>query len=275
MLRKITYAIVFCLIASKSYANILFSKTYILLDGKHRSDILETTNLSSKKMRYKVKLVNFKQLENGKYEKIEVKNQNSADNMFYVSPKSFILDNKETQTVRIMRKSLNSKNLKNLENGEYRTHLVVQEVEDLGADFSETEIKEVAKKETEESGMSIEIKGYMGMSIPVVLRKGQLEAGAKITSAKLLDRKGSQFLKVEVARTGDKSVRGSIKVMSNRKEVGVVNNFAIYMESNKRFIEIPLDTESFKGKPLGSIEVSYRDTENKKGQIYSTYTLKN
>ena len=275
MLKKLVYIILFCLIASKSYANMLFSKTYILLDSRRKSDILETTNLSTKKMRYRVHLVNYKQLPNGKYEVVkDNEGQNTAKNLFYVSPKSFILDNKETQTIRIMRKSLSNTNLKDLKDGEYRTHLVVREVEDLDPDFSAEEITEVAKKE-ETEGMTIEVKGFMGMSIPVIFRKGELTSSAKIAKATKIIKNNKDVLKLEVARNGNKSVRGNLAILANNKEVGKINNFAIYLENNRRFVEVPLDLTPLKGKEIKSMKISYKDSESKKKNVLSTLTLNN
>jgi len=254
----------------------LFSKTYILLDNSRKSDILETTNLSTKKMRYRVKLINYKQLSNGEYEVVKNGDDNiTADNLFYVSPKSFILDNKETQTIRIMRKSLNNNNLKNLEDGEYRTHLVVQEVEDLDPDYSAEKIEEVAKNVDPSAGMTIEIKGYMGMSIPVIFRKGNLTADAKILKATKLFENEQDVLKLEVGRNGNQSVRGDLTVLADNKEVGVVNNFAIYTENKSRFITIPLDFSSLKDKKINSIKINYKNSESKNKEILSTYTLNN
>lgn len=265
MTKKILYFLVFCLMSSQAFANILISKTYTILDSK-RSDILEVTNMSNQKMRYKVKMVNYKQNPDGSYE-ISYDSDISANELLYVSPKNFILDKRQTQTIRVMKKSSKNKAFKNLADGEYRTHLVVQEAESLDDNFSVSSIED--EKIVKEGGFSIEIEGLMGVSIPVIVRQGDLTSNAKIISAKL---EGNE-LSLKVNRTGNKSVRGDLTIFANNKEIGKATNFAIYTENNSRFIKIPLDLDSLKGKNLKSLRVEYKDVENKKQDILSSYKL--
>lgn len=276
MLKKLFITMIFCTMASQSYANILFSKTYIELDNGKRSDVLEVTNIANKKMRYKVDLVEYKQLPTGEYISLKKdENEMSAKNLIYVSPKSFILDNKNTQTIRIMRKHVNDKVFTNLADGEYRTHLLVRETEDLNPEYSVYQIEETAEKTAQENqeSFSIEIKGFMGMSIPVIFRKGTLNVEAKIVSAKkIVNSNGQPVLKLEIDRTGNKSVRGNITILANNKEVGVFDNFAIYSENTKRIVEVPLDLKPLKGREINSIKVIYKKS-GKNNKILSTYEI--
>ncbi|MFC1659574.1 hypothetical protein ACFL0U_03345 [Pseudomonadota bacterium] len=285
----ILLSFVICFLSlNDSYANLLFSKTYIILDRSNRSEIFQITNLSGKKMRYKAKLLHYKQVENGQYENIEnpVEEDMIADKLVYVSPRSFILEPKETQTIRVMRKNYNSGKLKSTPNGEYRSHLLVIEDSEIKDTYDLETVLEDSKYKLKKNEFRIHIHGLMGTSIPLIVRKGELNSSAKITSVQpLVDSKGKPAMRVEIKRSGNKSVRGDIIIKVDGKQVGKTNNFAIYTSTDKRYMNIPLKfslednsksnirriINSLKNK---KIEVHYIDIENKKKDILASYTSK-
>lgn len=266
MIKKIFYFLTVCLMATQAYAGLLISKPYIVLDGK-KSDVLQFTNMSKKKMKYRVWMENYKQKPSGQYEKVsDSRKRMAADDLVYISPKSFILDSKQTQTIRVMRKGSKNKDYKNAQNGEYRSHLVVQEVEELDTEYVAQKAKSDGKT------LSFKITGLMGMSIPVILRKGNLHATADIVKAEL---RGNNTMNVQIARNGNKSLRGDVVVLANKKkEVGKLGNVAIYTENKVRSLKIPLDMSSLKGKKVKSLKVEYRNTEGNKKNVLATYDVK-
>jgi hypothetical protein len=272
-----------------SDASMLVSKTYIILDTDHRSDILQVTNLSDKKMRYKTKLIHYKQLENGDYKNIEGATESKdmiADNLVYMSPRSFVLEPKETQTIRIMRKNFNSGNLKDLPNGEYRSHLIVAEDSEVKDAYNLEEIKN-SQYESSKGGLSIKIVGLMGTSIPLIVRKGDLTTSGSIAGFEFFSNSnGEPFIKVEIARSGEKSIRGDMQVTADGKQIANVKNVAVYTSTSKRYINIPLNLNFEDKTPLGvknalkelgnkKIEIKYVDVEEENNALIASYKSQN
>lgn len=277
-MKKLFYitAFIAALLMNNAYANILISKTYVQLDARKRSETVDIVNIADSKYRYRVRFVNYKQLPDGSYQILNDDEKNmSADNLLYMSPKSFILSPREIQTVRIMRKSLKNKAFKGLGDGEYRAHLLIQEVEKLDSQYDDAELKE-EPVEPKEGEIKIKIEGLMGMSIPVVYRKGNLQAESKIVNVQKVTKKdGATVLKVELSRAGDRSIRADLVATVEKKVVGILKNVAIYTENTKRFIELPIDLAPFKNKKVDTIVVTYKEVKGKKEKVLSIYNLNN
>jgi len=270
LLKNFLYTFLFLLTASNSFANLSFSKNHILLNEIKKDDSFDITNTCNKKMEYSAKLINYKQLKNGIYLDLEQSEKiMSADNLLYFNPRNFVLNENGIQNIRI---KIKDKIYATLPDGEYRTHILVKEKKHFAIHEDISEAREQLRKSSSKR-LNMEVVGLFGMSIPIVIRKGNLNLKTKIRNLTLLTGKDNKhpILRLELSRYGNKSVRGNVIVDSpDNKKVGAIYNFAIYPENNRFILNIPLDLTILKKPNDNFIKINFQDHINES----TTYDLR-
>ncbi len=217
-----------------SNANILLSDTYIKLNQNIKSKAIEVTNTSKKHKLYRTSFINYLQLSDGSYKK--AKNDQEikfAKPFLHMSPRSFSLKPRETQTIRLFKKNAA---FQIAETGEYRSHLLISEVENLDAKKN--------KVQSSSEGMRINISALMGMSIPVILQKGHLSHPTPIVSSKVILKDKTPHLKVTLLRKGSSSSRGDLDIFLGDQKIGIARNINIFAPLKKRILTIRLYQDS-------------------------------
>lgn len=238
--------VVFC---QNSQANILISKTFVKFEQNKNTQIVEVTNNSKEEKKYKAYLVNFDQNEDGSYKEIkegDIKDY-TAINLLYISPKIFTLKPKESQAIKLFKKNANFINSKD---GEYRTHLYVQELEN--------DIK--PESQAGSGSISLNINTLFGVSIPIILTKGNLTHKTNIEKAQCFKNKeGKPEISITLQREGNASSRGDIDIYLGNKKVAFLKNINLFYPNLKRstsaqlFMDLDKNSES---------EVKFFDNKN-------------
>ena len=173
----------------------------------------------------------------------------SAKSYVTFSPRQFMLDPKESQTVNVSRKPVGD-----LPDGDYVTHLKIQEI-------STPKPMEPSKKPVQ--GMDVNIKLLYSLVVPIYLKKGEAVGTAEVVSAKLTNNvKKEAEVSVRLKKEGEKYFRGRLEVLSNGDLVGMVKNVRIYPNVYERDASIPLikGTPNLSGK---EVKVQYIDESDK------------
>jgi hypothetical protein len=132
--------------------------------------------------------------------------------------------------------------------------------------------------------MNINIKMLVGVSIPIIIRKGNLSATAKIKNIYLDKTDNIPNLKFIIARTGNKSLRGDLKIKIDNKVIATIKELSIYLSVNERIISLSLYKDIEKSIPFSyqellkkEIVIEYSETKNNKEIILANekYTIKN
>lgn len=254
---------------SQSFAKLAVTPQYILFDTNNRERVktVMLSNNSDEEKTYRIKLEHYFHDDKGKVHKIDenkelinkgdyvpnfknmIKNLNFADKLFYYGPRKITLGPRETQMVKFQRKPLTG-----VEDGEYRSYVLFQGID---------KPKALTKNINLENGkLAFQIHGLYGISIPLIVRKGNLYSGAEMLNLKKVKTKdGGAALLFDIIREGTKSLRGNVEVYLKDQRIGVASNVAIYLTANKREITIPLylnvnqkkkpvDIADLKGKEL-------------------------
>lgn len=229
--------------AKSSLANITISPFYLEFDAdaKKRSDIVRVVNTTAKKQTYRIKLINYKQQEDGSYKEIEGENASGlfADKYLDFSPHETTLEPRQSQTIRVYRRPMPT-----AKEGEYVSHLLIQEKDD---NF-------VGDGTVNKGEMKVELKALYGVTIPIIITKGKLDYSAEIKSAQIVEEGGRFFVKTTVTRSGNRSFYGTINVKEGKKDVGVVKNFRILANSPQRIVYVPLEV-----RPSNKLQVNLSD----------------
>lgn len=230
MMKKTCFWILSVLLFQISSAAANFSLTpfYVFFDAdsKDRSDVVRMTNTSPEAKTYRIELINYKQNSDGSYQKID---QPLTGNPFaspYIgfSPRETTLQPRQSQTVRILRKAMAA-----APDGEYVSHLWIHEMPGH---------KRQAPA-AEGNKLSVELKALYGVTIPVIIDKGELHSSGKIVSAKIVNSE-NPYAEVVVARSGNRSFWGNIEIKEGKEILGKVDNFKIFMTTAERRLKIPL-----------------------------------
>lgn len=215
---------------SMAYASIGVNPHYIVIDAnsKKRNHQVFFSNTGKETKNYRIKFVNYKQLKDGSYEEISepLAEAPFAHKYLALSPNRTTLKANQSQTIRIQRKPM-----LNTDDGEYVSYLMI----------TETDTKKPLKKSENSKGIKIEAKALYAATIPVIVRKGKLEANGSIKGAKVETVNKAKVLSVEIDRTGTKSLFVNIRVKNSKdKEIGRLNKVRVYLTSSSRVVRIPL-----------------------------------
>lgn len=217
-------------------ANLAISSFYVWFDANSakRTETLRVTNTSNIQKVYRIKLVNFKQNADGSYDDIShpLSGNPFAEPYVGYSPHETTLAPGQTQTIRLVRKPMAA-----AADGEYVSHLLVRELPE----------KTVHAKQDNNGDLRINIKALYGVTIPVIIDKGNLHSSASIGKVSVIEKDGKPYASVTVKRKGDRSFWGNLIIKKGQKEVGRVNGFKIFMTTPERHMQIPLSEKIVSG----------------------------
>ena len=234
-----------------SQAEISFSRYRISLDDKQRNMSLLVSNNGDNKTRCTLGFSHRQVQPDGNVRLVKSADEifNSADKMVRFSPRRVTIPGGGSQTVR-----LSLKRQRNAKAGEYVSYL------QLGCrDISKTE---------DGPALQPRIQAQINYNIPIVARRGKLEASATFTEPKLI---GDQ-LHININRQGNRSIYGVLTVTDTAtdKVIGIKNGLSVYLPIESRQLVIPL-----KNAPQGTLAIRFEETAINGGDIDINTTLSN
>lgn len=214
--------------------------------GDHKIVEVLIANRGTSEQKFRISIVNRAMQPNGQLIEIETPAENEffAKDVLRYTPRQITLGPKETQKVRIM-----SRLGSDAADGEYRSHLLIQEI---------PEAKPAENAGAQGDGnLGVNVQAIFGVTIPVILRRGDLSAEVKLSTPKFVDVGGERHLQVTVNRSGTKSFLGTANVFADGQKVGTLKNVAVYMSTLSRVISIRLDAERAKQLSGKDIRVTF------------------
>jgi len=99
------------------------------------------------------------------------------------------------------------------------------------------------------------------VTIPVIVRLGNLQAKAGIANVHLVSEGGKPAVAFDLTRTGSRSTFGEVRVMKAgiKDPIAIQRGIAIYTELGQRSIAIPVD-EKLGSAATGAVKVQYIET---------------
>jgi P pilus assembly chaperone PapD len=240
---------------------LLVSPTYILLDGRTRSQALLLSNRGAAPETYRITIVNRLQKSDGQLVDTDKPGEGEgfASTIVRYAPREVTLPPDKPQTVRLLLQMP-----ANLPDGEYRSHILFQQIPTAKPtdDVSTT----VAP------GLSVTIRAVFGVTIPLIVRKGALTAGASLSDLKLLQLADEQpGISFHLNRTGTRSLHGDLVAQVDGTAAGLLKNVNVFLSTPYRELVIPLST---KGDLKGHrISVQYTEDDTMPGAASTAQTL--
>ncbi len=243
------------------------SPTRIVLEGRSRTAQVSLLNKGSDTVTYRISVVNMRMTEDGKFERIEEPDagQQFAQQYLRFAPRQVVLEPGAAQTVRILLRKP-----KGLPTGEYRSHLYFSAVPKPNAGRN---VELVNRGE----GIRISLTVIPGVTIPVIVRHGDLNASASLSSLTLVrptDANGkTPHASIRIGRTGDQSLFGDVTVTYRNGTGGTeyvlakANKLAVYTPNASRHVLLPLRVPQGVTLAGGRLRVEYRARSEDGGQV--------
>lgn len=219
--------------------DLLVTPTRVVLEGRERSAELTLVNRGSTKTAYRITLENRRMDASGKFEKVETPQEGElfAQNLIRYAPRRVTLEPNKPQTIRVLlRKPAD------LSDGEYRSHLYFSARPDNAAGDS------VETATSDDDSISIKLTPIYGVTIPVIVRNGTLDANVTVSEVSVFSSKeGAKGVKVTLERVGNRSVYGDITISdaSNPDRiVALMRGVAVYAPNDSRTVRVPFINEA-------------------------------
>ncbi|MFN2472321.1 MAG: molecular chaperone, partial [Sphingomicrobium sp.] len=139
-----------------------------------------------------------------------------------------------------------------LPDGEYRVHLLFRAIPPA---------RPVAAPAAEAKGISFALTPVYGVTIPVIVRLGNLQAKAGIANVHLVQQDGKPAVALDLTRSGSRSTFGEVRVMKAgvKDPIAIQRGVAIYTELGQRSFAIPVN-EKLAASASGPVVVQYVET---------------
>ncbi len=237
--------------------DLLVAPTRIILDGPRGAEIV-LNNVGDAPATYRISLELRRMREDGSLEEIEPENANPGEramlDMLVYSPRRVTLPPNQPQTIRIGVRAPEG-----LADGEYRAHMLFRAVPDA------TPV--VAPTETVTEGVSISLTPIYGVTIPIIVRQGDVSATASIANPRLYTEGEEHALLFDLSRQGNASVYGELIVMRQgvAEPILVARGVAIYPEREHRVVGLPLTPEQAAAM-RGPVTIRYIEDRSRGGR---------
>lgn len=235
--------------AKAGVGDLLVAPTRIMLDGRKGTEIV-LNNIGDAPATYRISVEFRRMTADGNLEDVTepTAQEKAAADMIVYAPRRVTLAPHEPQSIRIA-----ARPPQGLPDGEYRVHLLFRAIP------SSTPV--TAAGDTSAKGLKLQLIPVYGVTIPVIVRLGNLQATAGIANVALEKKGGKEAISLELTRSGARSTFGEVLVLKAgvKDPIAILKGVAIYTEVGTRRISIPLD-ESYKGAVTGPVTVQYIET---------------
>ncbi len=227
--------------------DLLVAPTRIVLDRERGAEVI-LNNIGDEPATYRISLELKRMTAAGQLADIATEGANALETaaleMIQYSPRRVTLPPNQPQTVRIAIRKPEA-----LPDGEYRAHMLFRAIPDA---------KPAESAPKTGGGVSIAITPIYGITIPIIVRHGELKATAAIANPKLLRRGGETALSFDLARSGEGSVYGEIRVLKagEAEPVLLARGLAVYPELGMRTVTMSLDAAQL-AKFNGPLTIQY------------------
>ncbi len=250
--------------AQRAPGDLLVAPTRVVLEGRQRTAEITLVNVGPATATFRISLINLRMDAQGGTKEIETAGaepgERFANDLIRYSPRQVTLEPHLAQTVRIqVRKPAD------LAAGEYRSHLLFRAVPDAAPAVANP--AEPAKE------LSVKLVAIYGISIPVIVRQGEVSSAATLSDLELVPPSGGEkepVLRFQIHRTGNESVYGDFAVTfvpaggGKPKVVGSANGVAVYTPNPLRAAGITLHPPPGVSLKNGLLQLTFRAQEKSK-----------
>ena len=234
-------------------AELLIAPTRVVLSPDARTTELVLVNKGTETAAFRISIENRRMREDGSLEDASEPQpgEQFADDKLRYSPRQLVLEPGARQVVRIIASAPGA-----LEPGEYRSHLRL-----MSAPLS-AGATQVTGEAGSDNSLSIELVAIRSITIPVILRVGNLDASVTMDAAGMAENAPDQLV-VRLTREGTRSTYGdvSLTIEGERQPAWLVRGVAIYTPNTSRDVIVPLPAEVLARLAGKRVRIEYTSTD--------------
>lgn len=234
--------------AEAGVGDLLVAPTRIILDGGRGAEVI-LNNIGDETATYRISVELRRMRPDGSFEDVTEPNaaEIAARDMIVYAPRRVTLPPRQPQTIRIAARAPAG-----LPDGEYRVHMLFRAVPPPQAPV---------KTPADFKGIGFALTPVYGVTIPVIVRLGNLSAKAGIGSVGKVVENGKPAVALELVRSGSRSTFGEVRVVKDglAAPLGSTRGIAVYTELDKRSVTVPIDPQ-FADQAAGPVRVQYLET---------------
>jgi hypothetical protein len=254
---------------STAQGDLLVTPRRVVFEGRDQKEELSLLKLGKDTATYSISFVQKKMKEDGSFETVEKPDsgQMFADPYLRIFPRTVRLAPGEPQVIMVQ-----CRRTSGMLSGEYRSHLFFRSERNYNPLGMEN-------PDRDSTMMHVQLVPIYGMSIPVIIRSGEVEVKSSLSDLKIETRMDTlRFLNLNINRTGNISIYGNlavdyVPVTGKPFQIGVVNGVGVYTNISKRNISIKLNAAPGLNLTSGKLKVRYTSPEEEKYMVYSEAEL--
>jgi len=235
--------------AGAGVGDLLVAPTRIVLDGGRGTEIV-LNNIGDAPATYRISVEFRRMTPDGNLQDVgdPTPQEKEAADMVVYAPRRVTLAPHEPQSIRIA-----ARPPQGLADGEYRVHLLFRAVPDP------TPV--TASAEESAKGLRLELTPIYGVTIPVIVRLGNLKVQTGISNVELEKKDGKPAIGLDISRSGSRSTFGEVLVLRPgvKDPIAIQKGVAVYTELGTRHVVVPVD-ENYTGAIAGPVTVQYIET---------------
>jgi hypothetical protein len=240
-----------------AHANdLLVAPTRVVLNGSRGTEVI-LNNIGSEEATYRISLELRRMTSEGGLEEVETPNETeqAALDMIRYAPRRVVLPPNQPQAIRI-----GVRPPEGLPDGEYRVHMLFRAIP--------RPRPVTADSEGPSEGFAIRLIPVYGVTIPIIIRQGNLTAAATIANPRIVQENGVQAVQFDLGRQGARSTYGEVIVTRPGVDVPLARarGIAVYAEIGQRSVNVPVN-EAFPGPLAGPVRIQYREPDSDGGNV--------
>ena len=237
--------------------DLLVAPTRVVLDGRRGTEVI-LNNIGNEEATYRITLELRRMNDAGRLDDVDpvaaTEKEKSALAVIRYAPRRVTLPPNQPQSIRVGLQPTDT-----LPDGEYRAHMLFRAIPKTPAAGSAEDVG---------NGLKIQLIPIYGISIPVIVRKGNLQATAALSNLRVGKDNEGPTLEFDMTRQGNKSVFGEVHVTKagEAEPIMVAKGIAIYPEIASRIVSLPMSPD-VAAKARGNITVSYYEAPEAGGGL--------
>ncbi|MEO7786821.1 MAG: molecular chaperone [Sphingomicrobium sp.] len=235
--------------------DLLVAPTRIVLNGGRGTQII-LNNIGDDVATYRISVELRRMTPDGSLVDVASPNEaeKAAEEMILYAPRKVTLPPNQPQTINIA-----ARPAAGLADGEYRVHLLFRAI---------PKPRPVTAEQSAAKGISFALTPVYGVTIPVIVRLGNLQAKAGIAGVHLVKDGGKPAIALELSRSGSRSTFGEVRVMKAgiKDPIAIQRGVAVYTEVGQRSLAIAVN-DKLLAAANGPVTVQYVETTEAGPQV--------
>jgi fimbrial chaperone protein len=277
LIKTLAALLLFTGVSSSLHAagNLMVTPTRIVFEQRDRSAQVTLVNQGDQTSSFRITFLRQNMTENGQFIPVaEGETGMFSDSMIRFSPRQVSLPPGQSQVIR-----LSLRRPGDMADGEYRSHMLFQALPDPASSNVEALTQQAPE------GITIELIPIIGISIPVIVRQGELNSTVTLTNAEIVladQSSGGATISVDINRRGNSSTYGDLRVTYTPEGappfvIAQANKVAVYSNMQTRRFKMRLNLPADFSLENGEVALVFLKSgaDEKSGTLARTHIILN